>query len=118
MRHQYNERYDPFRTKAIVRAITVVTTYDAPLTSANDVEKLPIGPKSKDKLNEILTTGRLGRTAVRDQVRRGMVESLIAGIARPWLTFWWHTVVLYFQHAVPHFWVVGFVTCLLVQAAG
>lgn len=66
VRRQYNERYDPYRTKAIVRAITVVSTLDRALRSAADVERLPVGPKSKEKLIEILATGRLGRTEVRE----------------------------------------------------
>lgn len=69
-------REDQFRIKAIERAMHKVAGWGAPLTSASHVEALRLGPKSSEKVVEILEEGRCRRVEALAQEERRQARAL------------------------------------------
>jgi hypothetical protein len=57
-------RAEQFRIKATNRAILELECMQHPILGPQDIEALAVGDKSKQKLQEILQTGRLRRNDV------------------------------------------------------
>ena len=74
LRKQEIANKQPFKARAYAQAIESLNTLDK-ITSLDDVENLPkIGEKIRAKIDEILTTGKLERLEIEDNVTKVITE--------------------------------------------
>lgn len=79
-RRLYRSRTDQFRIKAVQKGITVLSTWPRPVRDPSDVADLNVGAKTREKILEIMETGRLERNAVRSADPAWQAKQMFASV--------------------------------------